>query len=117
MKLVPSNITSTRFSQPWVTRTCQCYSRRKKRTYNRAKRTGIQSDRDIFKTVTKELQAIYKQACIKYLRDCISPDIKNNPKTFFSFIKSRKCENTGIAPMRDKNCKVHIDDKAKAVLL
>ena len=51
------------------------------------------------------------------MRDCICPDIKNNPKRFFSFIKSRKCENIGVAPLRDNNGKVHIDDKAKAILL
>ena len=54
MKLVPPKMTSTRFTQPWFTRTCKRYSRRKKRTYNRARRTGIQSDWDIFKAVTKE---------------------------------------------------------------
>ena len=110
-------MTSTRFSQPWVTRTCRRYSRRKKRTYNRARRTGIQNDWDIFKAVTKESRAVFKQAYNKYARDCISPDIKSKPKRFFFFIKSRKCENTGIAPIRDKNGKIHIDDKAKAALL
>ena len=33
----------------------------------------------------------------------------NNPKKLFSFIKSWKCENDGVAPLRDKG-KIHIDD-------
>lgn len=117
IKLVPSKLTSTRFSQPWVTRTCKRLSRKKKRAYNRARRTRFQGDWDIFKAITKESRSVYKQAYNKYVRDCICPDIKNNPKRFFSFIKSRKCENIGVAPLRDNNGKVHIDDKAKAILL
>ena len=89
MKLVPSKITSTRFSQPWVTRTCKRSYRRKKRTYNRARTTGFQSDWDIFKTVTKESRLQQVFAWLYFTT-------KNNLKTFFSK------RVTPIAPTRDK---------------
>ena len=74
--------------------------------------TGI-----IFKTFTKESRKVYKCAYNNYIRECICPDLKNNPKRFFSFIKSRKCENIGESPLRDNKGKVHTDDKEKANIL
>jgi hypothetical protein len=117
MKFVPSKLSSTRFSQPWVTKSCKRLSRRKKRAYNRARRTTLQSDWDKFKALTKETRTTCKQAFNKYVRDCICPDINKNRKRFFSFIKSKKCDNIGVSPLRDKSGKVHVDDKTKAILL
>ena len=106
MEFVPTKLTSARFSQPWVTRTCKQHSRRKQRAYNRAKRTRSQNDWNIFKTLTKKSRKECKRAYNNYLRDCICQDFKNNPKRFFSFIKSRKCENIGVSPLRDNKGKV-----------
>ena len=117
MDLVPTKLTSTRFTRPWVTRTCKQYIRRKQRAYNRAKSTGLQSDWKSFKTLTKESRKECKRAYNKYVSDCICPDLKNNPKIFFSFIKSKKCENIGVSPLRDSKGKLHTDDKVKANLL
>ena len=117
MLLVPTKLTSTRFSQPWVTRTCKQHIRRKQRAYNRAKRTRSQNDWNIFKTLTKESRKECKRAYNNYTRDCIYPDLKNNPKRFFFFIKSRKCENIGVSSLRDNKGKVHTDDKGKANIL
>ena len=117
MELVPTKFTSSRFSQPWVTRSCKQHSRRKKRAYNRAKRTRSQNERNILKTLTKESRKVYKSAYNNYIRECICPDLKNNPKRFFSFIKSRKCENIGVSPLRDNKGKVHKGSKEKANIL
>ena len=117
MDLVPSKLTSTRFTQPWVTRTCKQYIRRKQRAYNRAKSTGLQSDWKSFKTLTNEPRKECKRAYNIYVSDCICPDLKNNPKIFFSFIKSKKCENIGVSPLRDSKGKLHTDDKVKANML
>ena len=117
MELVPTKFTSNRFSQPWVTRSCKQHSRRKQRAYNRAKRTRSQNDWNIFKTLTKESRKVYKCAYNNYIRECICPGLKNNPKRVFSFIKSRKCENIGVSPLRDNKGKVHTDDKEKANIL
>ena len=117
MKFVPTKFTSSRYSQPWVTVACKRLCRKKKRSYNRAKRTQLESDWDIYKILTKETRKECIHAYNKYIRDCICPDIRNNPKKFFSFIKSRKSDNIGVSPLRDGKCKIHICDKKKATLL
>ena len=45
------------------------------------------------------------------------PRPENNRKRFFFFIKSRKCENIGVSPLRDIKGKVHTADKENANIL
>ena len=116
MLLVPSKLTSPRYSQPWITRECKRLSRRKKRAYNRAKRTSRKEDWDKFKSLTTKSRKACKLAYNKYVEDSVSPDIKRNPKRFFTFIKNRKCDNNGISPLRDQG-QIHIDDTSKANIL
>ena len=116
MSLIPSKFTSTRYSQPWITRECKRIIRMKQRAYNRAKRTKLQNDWDYFKTLVKTARKACISAYNQYISDCVSTDIKNNPKRFFTFIKSKKCENTGIPPLRDKG-KTISDDELKANVL
>ena len=116
MLSVPSKFTSTRYSQPWLTRKCKQLSRRKKRAYNRAKRTNRTDDWEKFKHLTRESRKACKSAFNEYVKKCVCPDDNINPKKLFRFIKSRKCENDGVAPLRDSG-HLHIDDAKKANIL
>lgn len=117
MSLVPTKYISTRYSQPWITRECKRISRLKQRAYNRAKRTQTQADWDYFKKITKVSRLTCMTAFNDYIRNCIAPDLKYNPKRFFTFIKSKKCEKTGISSLKDKDGKLHITDRDKANIL
>ena len=116
MQLVPKKYTSTRYSKPWITRECKRTCRRKKRAYNRAKRTHSLIDwanfRDLLKKSRKECRDAYNH----HVRQCVSPDRKGNTKKLFSFIKSKKCENMGISPLRH-NGKIYVDDRERANIL
>ena len=116
MEFVPSKMTSPRYSQPWSNAKCKRLSRRKKRAYDRAKRTNRQEDWHKFKVLTCKSRKACKSAYNNYVQKCVNPGETNNPKKLFSFIKSRKCENDGVAPLRDKG-KIHINDKEKANIL
>ena len=116
MSLIPTKWTSTRYSQPWVTRECKRMSRMKQRAYNRAKRTKQETDWNDFKLLVKTCKKAYASAYNQYIRECISPNIKNNPKKFFTFIKSKRCDNMGISPLKDKGI-LYTDDKDKANIL
>ena len=43
-RFVPSRMSSSRYSQPWVNRECKKHLRRKNRLYNKATRTGLDVD-------------------------------------------------------------------------
>lgn len=116
MLSVPSKYTSSRYSQPWITQKCKRLSRRKKRAYKRAKKSSKPADWDRFKKLTNECRKACKSAFNNFVKNCVSPDGVNNPKKLFRFIKSRKCENDGVAPLRD-NGSLHIDNTKKANIL
>ena len=116
MLSVPSKYTSSRYSQPWITQKCKRLSRRKKRAYNRAKKSSKPADWERFKKLTIDCRKACKSAFNNFVRNCVSPDGVNNPKKLFRFIKSRSCENDGVAPLRE-NGTLHIDDTKKANIL
>ena len=58
-----------------------------------------------------------KAAYNEYITNIISPDSTANPKRFYSFIKSKKNENQGVAPLRAKTGITHCDSATKANIL
>ena len=116
MAFVPSKTTLPRYSQPWITLKCKRLCRRKKRVYNRAKGTNRLEDWQKFKLLTCKSRKACKIAYNNYVEKCVNPGENSNPKKLFTFIKSRKCENDGVAPLRDKG-QIHIDDTEKANIL
>ena len=49
--------------------------------------------------------------------DVVSNDLKENTKRFLSFIKSKRQESTGVAPLNNKEDYLHSDSTKKAELL
>jgi hypothetical protein len=39
------------------------------------------------------------------------------PKRFWSFIKSKRCESTGVSPLKDSDGKTYSDSETKANIL
>ena len=97
---IPSKFTSTRYSQPWVNNEIKQLSRRKKRSYKKAKKTGKQKDWRRFNDIKKEAQRLCKETYNNYVSNMLEDDNTNNPKRFWSFIKSKRAESTGVALLR-----------------
>ena len=51
------------------------------------------------------------------MRDIISPDAAKNPKKFWSFIKGKKQESSGLAPLRQTDGTLHSNPHTKADIL
>ena len=115
-QFIPSKVFSRRYSQPWFNRECKRLTRKKKRAYNRAKRTNLISDWNKFKKLSVATRKSCKNEYNCFVQDSIAPNFKNNSKKFFSFIKSKKCDDNGIAPLRDQG-KTYTDDIHKANIL
>ena len=96
---LPSRMTSPRFSQPWITRECKRKICRKKRAYNKFKRTKLDSDWLKYQEAAKKSRKACKNAFNTYVQLSVSPDLKSNPEKFFSFIKNKRNENIGVSPL------------------
>jgi len=113
---VPSKLSSQRYNQVWVNSEIKNLSRRKHRAYKKAKHTGKKSDWDNFHQIQKETQRTCKDTYNNYVSNMLSEDHNNNPKKFWSFIKSKRCESTGVSALRH-NGALYEDSATKADIL
>ena len=99
-----------------MTQDCKRQIRKKKRRYKRARQTKNPSDWSQYQQAASKSKKTCKDAYNTYVRESVSPNIKQNPKRFFSFIKSKKCDNVGVSPLRDQGT-TFIDAPNKARIL
>ena len=56
-----------------------------------------------YRSLQKEAQASARSAEKQFFKDVISGNLKQDPKCFFSYIKSRKQDYLGVSSLIDKN--------------
>jgi len=96
-KYVPSKYTSTRYSQPWCTNKIKRHSRAKKRAHTKARKSNKKNDWDRYHRLQKASRDACRSAHNDYINQMISDD--NTNKKFYSYIKSKKSDSSGIAPL------------------
>ena len=100
-KNLPSKQSSATFTNPWANTTIKKLSRRKKKAYSKARRSNSEQDWAKYKRLKSLSPKTTRQAHNKYLYDIISPKLKDNNKQFYSYIKSKKQDASGISSLRD----------------
>jgi len=115
-KRVPSKMTQGRHTHPWINTTIRRKINRKQKAHKKARKTKKKRDVDRYKRLQQEVQYEVRQANKKYMED-VSTDYKENSKKFWSFIKSKGQEWTGVAPLKNKMGFLQSDNKSKAEIL
>ncbi|CAG2228589.1 unnamed protein product [Mytilus edulis] len=106
-----------RYTNPWMNTDTRRLARRKDRAFKKANATKSTRDVRRYKHLKAECQRNIRQAHSNYVKDIISPEAKQNPKKFWSFVKSGKQEASGVAPLRNTDGLIHNDPKIKANIL
>ena len=106
-------MSSKRFNQPWVTRKVKQFSRHKKRAFSKSKDTGSKQDISHFKTLQKQSRQECWTGYHSFVQDIVITG--RNPKKLYSYIK--RCDSSGIAPLKAQGVVVHRDPKMKATIL
>jgi len=102
--IVLSKFATTRYNQPWITRQIKRFSRWKQRAHNiKVKKSGRECDWKRYKKLKKQCQNECRTAYSTYITEMIAPSMDSNPKKFWSFIKSKRNDKTGVAPIKDDN--------------
>ena len=57
---------------------------------------------------------LVKESHNAYLNDVIGSSLTENPKKFWSYVRSCKSENIGIPPLKNDNSSISVNDKDKA---
>jgi hypothetical protein len=90
-KHVPSKLSRSKQTCPWITTEVRKIIDKKNKAGRKARKTNNQKDRDRFRKLKAEAQKAARKAYNNYvyIHD-ISPDQTGNPKRFWFFIKAKK---------------------------
>ena len=114
---VSSKMSSTRANQPWFNSDTKRILRRKSRAFKKARRTNNTKHWARFKRLKKEARKVCRYTCNKHVRDIINSESANGRnKKLGALVKSKRRDQTGIAPLKDGGF-LHTDPKAKANIL
>ena len=99
---VPSKMTTSRITHPWMNTEIKRFICRKQRAHKKARRSNQKRDLDRYKRIQKEVQYQIRKGNKKYLVDTVSHDFKDDSKKFWAFVKNKGEEATGVAPLKNK---------------
>ena len=103
-KHVPQGLTRTRSDVPWLTRDLKRMCRKKRRFYNRAKKTGQTRHWSIYKECADKVKKDLRKAHWQHINNILlAAENDKNPKPFWNYIKSQNQDSTGVAPLKSNN--------------
>ena len=113
-KHIPSKIIKSNNRLPWFNHKIKKMLRKKQSLYNKAKRTKNWSN---YKHYQKECKRQIRKAEWNYINSAILEGVeKNNTKPFWEYIKSRKQDSIGVAPLKERGYLIN-NSKEKAQIL
>ncbi len=118
---IPSKTTKSRDSCPWLDDDLKRKIRRRDRAHKSSRRTGRAEAEKRFLKLKQEVQRDQRRAYWKYVESIITPqDSDTNEysgmKRFWKFIKHRRTDHNGVAPLKVDG-KLVTDAKPKAEAL
>jgi len=112
---IPSKVVNTKSTHPWITPSIKRLSKRKQRMYNRARLSHHQDDWAQYYCLKRECQRECRRAYNNYVMSLVD-DSNNVSKRMWTYVKSKKTDYCGVAPLRQKD-ETFTDPKDKAEIL
>lgn len=122
-RFIPSKMTKTKYSLPWIDVSIRKLIKRKERLHLRARKSSSQDIKTHYKRFRAHVQKVVRDAYWKYVSDIFTLDYPepdpNNPshfekaKKFWSFVKSLTQDACGITSLRENGI-LKTDTKDKA---
>ena len=113
-KHVPTKMSTSRFSQPWITTGVKRISRRKKRAYRKAKYSNDDADWKSYRDLNKQSKSTCHTA---YNNNVVHvSDDEKSTKKLWSFLSGRKKDTAGVPPLKKDGIKF-TDSNAGANIL
>ena len=89
---------------PWITSDIKKLIKKRDRLYKRKKKSEDKKITEQFKVVNRTVQRELRRAYWKYVGDIVTPQENDSQysgmKRFWTYIKHKRTDNKGIAPMR-----------------
>ena len=100
-KHIPSKISRSVSSVPWITPEIRRKIRKRNETHAKAKKTGSAKIRSKFETLRREIKANIRKQHDLYVNNLVG-DVKPNPRDFYHYINSQKKDTQGIPPLKKR---------------
>jgi len=117
-KNIPSKLTSNIHNLPWINHKLKKKMIKKKnKLYNKARQSKKKEDWDYYKVHKRHTQKALRQAHWEHVNTILEDSLESgNRKPFWKYIKAKKKDNIGMAPINDKG-QLYSDSPTKAELL
>ena len=115
---IPTKMISKKISLPWITPELKKLINKKNKLYRRQKKSGRADLKRTLSKLKREIQRKTRQEYWSFLNSIFSEDDdkQSNNKRLFTYVKTQKSSDIGIAPLR-KNGLVYPDPKDQAEIL
>ena len=107
-------MSSSRYSQSWCNRTVCRLSRQKHQSFRKARQNSSRKNWTRYKNIQKACKDECKKVYNNYVCDMVSDP--SNCKKLYSFVKDKKCDSSGVAPLK-KDGTTHNDATTKLEIL
>ena len=114
LKHIPSKLVKSRDKLPWINSSIKQKMKQRKRLYDKAKRSGSDTDWCDYKQARNEVNSLLETAHHNYCTNLFN-DSSTSKKRFWSYIKAKRKDNTGVAPLKDGQT-ICINAKQKACI-
>eukprot|EP00057_Strongylocentrotus_purpuratus_P010558 XP_011665032.1 PREDICTED: RNA-directed DNA polymerase from mobile element jockey-like [Strongylocentrotus purpuratus] len=115
-KFIPKKKLSSWQHVPWINSTIKRMIRKKKRAWNKAKKSELEKDWDKFREIRKAIKAKMRKSHEEYVKGILENSLKEKPKKFWSYISSLKKDANGIPTLKTDHGPA-TDSKMKATAL
>ncbi len=115
-KFIPSKMSRSRRNLPWITKTIKRLMRKRDRLFSKARKSKKEKDWGAYRRFRNHLAKTIKLSYHDYINNVIGDALTENPKHFWSFVKTSRMENMGIPTLVDDS-NIHVSDSAKAEAL
>jgi len=116
LDLVPFKLRSSSTRNPWINAHIKHLSNKKRRLYNKARSSSLNSDWDTYKSFKRYMQRECRKAHNSYFSRLFDTTSSHGSKKFWSYIKSQRNEQSGV-PTLEKDNEMFTDNAAKADIL
>ena len=99
-KYIPSKPARSRDKIPWITPLIKRIMKLRKCLYDKAKRTNTYTDWCDYKKVRNEVSSLLDTAHHNYCANLFN-DSSSSKKRFWSYIKNKRKDNAGVAPLKN----------------
>ena len=113
-QFVSSRFVKNRSSLPWINKHLERLVKKKSKLFKKAKSTGNWNE---YKDHQKYCRNEFRKAEYEFVNNTINEGLAdNNSKPFWRYVKSRKCDNLGVSPLKERG-QLQSEAKKKAEIL